>query len=239
MHRRAPQPVQTRGEGLVDDILANIPALAGNAVEQAVTAAAVGTKAAPYVGPALAVGKMAYDRIGGFNGARNAFQNTLKMMGKANPKARPLYEGEKHAVEGPTSAYPGSQYSFMGPGTHVVQRIARGDPPINQSDRVAMRHDIAYLTAKNPEEVRRADIAAIEGFKQSPDDKYVTRMAIGAMKTKIALEDRGLLDPMRYIGDKSQAAGAGAPTYPGQNLVELAEEIARKRRREKRKSRKT
>ena len=42
--------------------------------------------------------------------------------------------------------WPGSQY--MGPGTHLKKRLARGDPGINRLDGIAKAHDIDYGKAK-------------------------------------------------------------------------------------------
>ena len=40
-------------------------------------------------------------------------------------------------------------YQYMGPGTKLKKRLARGDPGINRLDRLAKQHDIDYSRAKN------------------------------------------------------------------------------------------
>ena len=40
------------------------------------------------------------------------------------------------------------RYQYMGPGTHLKKRLARGDPGINRLDRIAKAHDIDYDKAK-------------------------------------------------------------------------------------------
>ena len=35
-------------------------------------------------------------------------------------------------------------YQYMGPGTHLKTRLARGDPGINRLDKIAKQHDINY-----------------------------------------------------------------------------------------------
>ena len=35
-------------------------------------------------------------------------------------------------------------YQYMGPGTHLKKRLARGDPGINRLDRISKQHDIDY-----------------------------------------------------------------------------------------------
>ena len=39
-------------------------------------------------------------------------------------------------------------YQYMGPGTHLKKRLARGDPGINRLDRIAKAHDMDYDKAK-------------------------------------------------------------------------------------------
>lgn len=38
-------------------------------------------------------------------------------------------------------------YNYMGPGTHVLNRVAKHVQPINQTDAAAMVHDINYILA--------------------------------------------------------------------------------------------
>ena len=42
-------------------------------------------------------------------------------------------------------------YHYMGPGTHLKKRLARGDQGINGLDRIAKAHDIDYDRAKDLE----------------------------------------------------------------------------------------
>lgn len=37
-------------------------------------------------------------------------------------------------------------HNYFGPGTHVEDRLNRGDQPVNIFDRAAMIHDVEYLT---------------------------------------------------------------------------------------------
>jgi len=218
------------GGAIVDTLLDNIPSLATMAVSKAL--AATGNAAAAVAGPVAGV---AFERLGGTTFLRNGAQRALAATGRANPLSRPLYPGESHMVEGPTSRYPLSSMNFMGPNTAVEKRLQRGDRPVNDVDRVAMRHDVAYVSARNPADVRAADIEALAGFKRATDDRPVAKLGAAAMKGKMALEDRGLLDPMRYIGDKT-TSGTGYDALPGGNLVALADAIHRKARRERQRS---
>ena len=40
-------------------------------------------------------------------------------------------------------------YQYLGPGTKLKKRLARGDPGINRLDRIAKQHNIDYARAKN------------------------------------------------------------------------------------------
>ena len=41
------------------------------------------------------------------------------------------------------------RYQYLGPGTFLKKRLARGDPGINCLDRITKQHDIDYSNAKN------------------------------------------------------------------------------------------
>ena len=80
---------------------------------------------------------------------------------KSDETFRPGYAGEKHAI----LQLPNGKYgvaNFMGPGTQVVKRLKRGDPPRTASDKVAMRHDIDYALAKGLK-TKEKQIKAIRG----------------------------------------------------------------------------
>jgi hypothetical protein len=36
-------------------------------------------------------------------------------------------------------------YNYLGPGTHVIERLSKGIQPVNQLDMIAQQHDLAYL----------------------------------------------------------------------------------------------
>ena len=59
-------------------------------------------------------------------------------------------------------------YQYIGPGTKLAKRLKRGDPGINQLDKLAKQHDIDYTNAKSLAEKHRADrimVAGINNFK--------------------------------------------------------------------------
>ena len=48
-------------------------------------------------------------------------------------------------------------YQYMGPGTHLEKRLARGDPGINRLDWIAKAHDIDYGKANDLKDKWAAD----------------------------------------------------------------------------------
>lgn len=54
-------------------------------------------------------------------------------------------------------------YQYCGPGTNLKKRLARGDPGINELDRLCKEHDIAYDQHKNGSERYKADKALASG----------------------------------------------------------------------------
>ena len=79
-------------------------------------------------------------------------------------------------------------YQYMGPGTHLKKRLARGDPGINRLDRIAKAHDIDYDKAKNLKEKWEADRKMIAKIDKLPGRKSLTeRIVRRIMKTKLRL----------------------------------------------------
>jgi len=64
-------------------------------------------------------------------------------------------------------------YQYLGPGTKLKKRLARGDPGINQLDKIAKQHDIDYDKAKNLKEKWKADTKMIKAIEALPGKKTV------------------------------------------------------------------
>ena len=78
-------------------------------------------------------------------------------------------------------------YQYMGPGTHLKKRLARGDPGINRLDKIAKIHDIDYSRAKNLRDKWKADEKMIKAItnlqgKHTMTEKIVKKI-IQAKKT--------------------------------------------------------
>ena len=65
-------------------------------------------------------------------------------------------------------------YQYIGPGTKLKKRLARGDPGINRLDRLAKQHDIDYSKAKNLQDKWKADAEMIKGIENLPGRKTMT-----------------------------------------------------------------
>ena len=87
-----------------------------------------------------------------------------------------------------------SRYNYLGPGTPIIERIQRGDPPLNALDEEAMIHDIDYLNAKTLTDLRKADIEFINNVKKLDGAKMIKDLVIISIVTKMLAEDLGLLD---------------------------------------------
>ena len=54
----------------------------------------------------------------------------------------PLFPGEKHAKKIKNGEI--INYTYLGPQTRVLERLARGDKPIDTLDELARAHDVSY-----------------------------------------------------------------------------------------------
>ena len=79
-------------------------------------------------------------------------------------------------------------YQYMGPGTHLKKRLARGDPGINRLDRIAKQHDIDYDKAKSLKDKHVADRKMIAKINNLPGKKTWTEAVVkNIMHTKLKL----------------------------------------------------
>ena len=109
-----------------------------------------------------------------------------------HPNWRPGFVGEKHMLHSS-----GNTYNYLGPGTHVEERLQRGDPPLDGSyglDAQAKIHDIDYVNAKTLSDVRQADKKFIKNIEKSDAGKVSKKVITSAIKGKMLAEDLGLLD---------------------------------------------
>ena len=87
--------------------------------------------------------------------------------------------------------------SFIGPGSHVIDRIREGIQPVSNSDRVAQAHDLRYGFAKSTADVREADQKMVKKLYDlhSKGEEYKVNVLVGALpiRLKMFAEDYGII----------------------------------------------
>lgn len=119
--------------------------------------------------------------------------------------ARNGFAGEKHAILKLQNGKMGVA-NFMGPGTNLTKRLARGDPARTEVDRAAMAHDIRYGLAQNIDDVRNADrtmMTAVDRIARDKSDAPMNIAQARLIKAKMGLEDMGVLKRDAFSGDLS------------------------------------
>ena len=98
---------------------------------------------------------------------------------------------EKLGIEfHPFSLSKRKRYQYLGPGTFLKKRLARGDPGINRLDRIAKQHDIDYSNAKNIRDKWKADLKMVHTIdalpgKKSPMEKLSRNIIAAKRKFKL------------------------------------------------------
>jgi len=134
--------------------------------------------------------------------AKGLFDRTisgaLNILPSSDDTARPGYPGERHGVLQLNNGKPGVA-NYMGPGTALMKRLARGDPPRTMEDRVAQAHDIRYGLAKNQAGVAQADTKMINKLlnmkKNKQGNRFNIEMGLRPIQAKRAIEAKGLVKP--------------------------------------------
>jgi len=142
----------------------------------------------------------------------------INALPSSDETSRPKFSGEKHAILQLANGKYGIA-NYMGPGTQVVKRIARGDPPRTLADKVAQRHDIDYTLAsamsskdKQLKAVREADNRMINSLNRleqgNLDAKKNIMLGKQIIKGKTIAEDLGILDKSKFAGDLEKMSDA-------------------------------
>ena len=69
-------------------------------------------------------------------------------------------------------------YQYMGPGTHLEKRLARGDLNINRLDKIEKAHDIDCGRAKDLKDQWVADLQMIAKIDKLPGQKTLTERIV-------------------------------------------------------------
>ena len=96
-------------------------------------------------------GKSVYDLTTG-----ESATSLKNMLPNADETGRPAFAGEMHVPLKLPNGKTGVA-NFAGPGTRVSERIARGDPPRTEVDKIAMKHDLDYTLAESVQDIKNAD----------------------------------------------------------------------------------
>jgi hypothetical protein len=121
--------------------------------------------------------------------------------------ARPGFKGERHAILRLPNGKMGIA-NYAGPGTHIIQRLIRNDPPRSYVDKVAKKHDIEYaLSTFEPNEqmqlrdIRLADEEMIRKLqKTKKDNLYNISIGLRLIQGKKMLEDVGFMKKNTFTG---------------------------------------
>ena len=126
-------------------------------------------------------------------------------------------KNSKKAPPGGSTEYHVPFMNFAGPNTNLAKRLKRGDKPVNMPDRASMKHDIAYgeiekrLTGKSiskeeaMKQVRSADLQMLAYMRLNSYDSgsYFEKSAYaitrGSILSKLALENIGVIDPLKFV----------------------------------------
>lgn len=140
-------------------------------------------------------------------------QQLINKLPSSDNNARPLYPGENHMVLKLKNGKNGVA-NYMGPGTHVVERLKRGDPGRTPADNVAKRHDIDFTLAQEaPDKPTQLRLARAADKRMVSSLRKIQRGAHGGdsfrniqagmrgIEAKMSLENRGILNPSTFAGD--------------------------------------
>ena len=128
------------------------------------------------------------------------------MLPDADDNARPGFPGEMHVPLVLSNGKTG-QANFMGPGTKVLQRIERGDPPRTEVDKISRAHDLRYTLAQSMEDIRDADnrmISKVDEAQAQGKDATQNIVLANAIRAKAFAEDIGALDKEAFARNTSR-----------------------------------
>ena len=123
--------------------------------------------------------------------------NYRNAMTDSDENARDGFPGEKHAILKLPNGNNGVA-NFMGPGTEVVKRIKRKDPPRTPADAVAMAHDLRYTLARDVNDIREADVKMVDKLNKIVDAPRNIFLGKRLIQAKMKAEDAGLLARDRF-----------------------------------------
>lgn len=121
--------------------------------------------------------------------------------------ARNIYPGEYHALFKLPKGGVG-RANYAGPGTQIVKRIKRGDPPRVPTDQVAQAHDLRYSLARGGDDVRKADVKMVRSLKslqrENKDSQFNIKPSMRIIQAKMQAENFGLASRDKFISSDTK-----------------------------------
>jgi hypothetical protein len=199
-----------KGSGISDIVAASLKFLAekGPSLE---TIKSFAEKGAKVVRTAKAIGETAQavsELIASPAGTK--ISNVLSETFGNNPHWMPGFAGEKHLLI-PTDWGP-TRGNYIGPGTHLDERLARGDIGVdgpNGVDVAARTHDILYSLAKSVKDIRDADNRLIDDINKSSQGSKTKKLLIAGLRAKQIGEDVGVFGPETFTEIPGLQKGKG------------------------------
>ncbi len=138
------------------------------------------------------------------------YSSFLNAIPSGDKTARKAYPGEKH-VPLRLGTFRVGIANYVGPGTQVLKRLRRGDPPRSAVDKTAQRHDIDYGLAQGSKtkseqikKIREADIRMVkklDNIKKNKKDYNINVTMGKAIAGKMIAEDVGIMKKGSFGGD--------------------------------------
>jgi hypothetical protein len=85
-------------------------------------------------------------------------------------------------------------YQFLGPGTHLQERLERGEGGVNPLDNACLQHDIAYSNKNSGNRTKADRVLAERAFSRmlsetaDGDEKAAAMITVFCMVSKIAFD---------------------------------------------------
>ena len=137
---------------------------------------------------------------------RGFLHNVINMIGTEKDKKRQGFPEESHMVmlDGKDAGYIAR---YLGPGTRIEERMNRKDPPINDVDAVAKKHDIDYFNASQTTDKKQRQNAIVDADKlfiktitKTKDAPITAALAKKAIELKKWGEASGILPTSVFSG---------------------------------------
>jgi len=140
----------------------------------------------------------------------SVIKKIINKVPASDTNARQQYKGERHALILLHNNKLGLA-NYLGPGTNIIKRLIDNDPPRTYTDKIAKLHDINYCLStydkskvQQLNDIRHADTVMLNQLEISKlkklDNKFNIAIGEKFIKSKVALEDVGVLDRGKFSG---------------------------------------